>query len=328
MAEAKATLAEASSNANRARSIQDSGALSQQQIGQYLTAETNAKARLHAAQANLHAKNIRLGQAVVKAPDDGVISLNPATVGTVYGVGKELFRLIRKGRIEWRAELTSADLSRIKSGMKATITLPDKSVIQGTVRTISPVVDARTRNAIVYVDIPAGSASIGMFARGDFMLGAMESLTLPNDAIVMRDGFAYVMQVETIGNSQQARIRQVQVKLGQRSGKRVALLNFNCEADFVAVAERFLRMVIPCALLPTLKAQPKLAYCHEYFQLVDPKSCRGVDSIYAADPGGQHEFQGDENPAVSGSGFAYGHCHCGLARRFAGSAGNPGRAKV
>lgn len=235
VAEANATLLEAESNANRAHSIQDSGALSKQQIEQYFTAEASAKARLSAAQAKMHVQNIKLKQTTVIAPDDGLISLAPATVGTVYTPGQELFRLIRKARIEWRADLTSADTSLIKAGMKVQITLPDSSITQGLVRSASPIVDTKTRNAIVFVDIPAGSAKTGMFARGNFILGETQSLTLPNDAIVMRDGFAYVMQVE--GN----KIKQTKVQLGQRTGERVELLNFDApEADIVESGGAFL----------------------------------------------------------------------------------------
>lgn len=235
VAEANATLLEAESNANRARSIQDSGALSKQQIEQYFTAEASAKARLSAAQAKMHVQNIKLKQTTVIAPDDGLISLAPATVGTVYTPGQELFRLIRKARIEWRADLTSADISLIKAGMKVQITLPDSSITQGLVRSASPIVDTKTRNAIVFVDIPAGSAKTGMFARGNFILGETQSLTLPNDAMVMRDGFAYVMQVE--GN----KIKQTKVQLGQRTGERVELLNFDApEADIVESGGAFL----------------------------------------------------------------------------------------
>lgn len=235
VAEVQAALAEASSNASRARSIQDSGALSQQQIGQYITAEASAHARLNAAQANLKSQNIRLKQAIVTAPDDGIISQNPATVGTVYAAGQELFRLIRKGRIEWRADLTSADVSQIKSGMKAQITLPDGKTTAGTVRAVAPSVDIKTRNALVYVDIPANSAKIGMFARGEFVLGAIEAMTVPNSAVVMRDGFAYLMQVE---NNQ---IKQIKVQLGQRKDDRVEILNLTTQdANFVESGGAFL----------------------------------------------------------------------------------------
>ena len=44
------------------------------------------------------------------APDDGVISARSATVGAVVPAGQELFRLIRQGRLEWRAEVTAAEL--------------------------------------------------------------------------------------------------------------------------------------------------------------------------------------------------------------------------
>jgi len=242
VAEANAVLLEAEGNANRARSIQDSGALSQQQIQQYLTAEASAKARLNAAQATLRAQSIKLKQTIVIAPDDGVVSLAPATVGTVYTSGQELFRLIRKGRIEWRADLTSADISQIKTGMKTQITLPDGNNIQGIVRSVSPIVDAKTRNSIVFVDIPAGSAKTGMFARGNIVLGETQSLTLPNDAIVMRDGFAYVMQVEKdTANTQSSKIRQTKVQLGQRTGTRVELLDFHTpDLEFVESGGAFL----------------------------------------------------------------------------------------
>ena len=51
--EAQASAADAAGNAERARSLQDSGALSTQQINQYLTAAQTAKARAEAAQAVL-----------------------------------------------------------------------------------------------------------------------------------------------------------------------------------------------------------------------------------------------------------------------------------
>jgi multidrug efflux pump subunit AcrA (membrane-fusion protein) len=58
-------------------------------------------------------QQVRLNQASVLAPDDGVISARTATVGAVVGAGTELFRMIRKGRLEWRAEVTSAELARV-----------------------------------------------------------------------------------------------------------------------------------------------------------------------------------------------------------------------
>ncbi|MGE0797206.1 MAG: efflux RND transporter periplasmic adaptor subunit [Lautropia sp.] len=161
LAEAKAALAEASANAQRARRLRDSGAISEQQVTQYLTAETTARARVQAADARIRSEQLRLSQTRVEASDDGVISVRTATVGAVAQPGAELFRLIRQGRLEWRAEVPAADLSRIAVGQAAQIRLPDGATIAGTVRTVAPTIDPQTRNGIVYVDlaVTAGGAA-------------------------------------------------------------------------------------------------------------------------------------------------------------------------
>jgi len=68
VAEAEANLAEASANAQRARELSTTGALSAQQINQYLTAERTAKARLDAQQAAAKTQQLRLQQTRVLAP--------------------------------------------------------------------------------------------------------------------------------------------------------------------------------------------------------------------------------------------------------------------
>ena len=235
--EAKASALEAADNAARARSIQESGALSAQQIEQYVMLETTSKARVAAAEATLQSHLIRNKQTRVTAPDNGIISARAATVGAVVSPGQELFKLIRQGRLEWRAELTSSDINQIKNGMVANLTLPDGSAIAGKVRTTSPVIDTQTRNAIVFVDIPAGSAKAGMFARGTFDIGSKEVLTLPNTAIVMKDGFAYVMQVGA-----DARVKQLKIQTGERAGANVEVIGLDdaINSDFVASGGAFL----------------------------------------------------------------------------------------
>ena len=82
VAEADVALAEAAANAERARLLQESGALSAQQIHQYLSAERTARARLDAARAVEKTQRLRVAQTRIAAPDDGVISARAATVGT------------------------------------------------------------------------------------------------------------------------------------------------------------------------------------------------------------------------------------------------------
>ncbi len=208
LAEAEAALTEAAGNADRARTVASSGALTQQQINQYLTAEKTARARVAAARALLDTQDLRLKHTRVLAPDAGVISAREATVGAVVGAGMELFRLVRRGRLEWRAEVTAEDLGRLKSGLRARVTLPDGSEAQGTLRQLAPTLDPKTRYAIAYVDLSEdSSARSGMFARGSFDLGRNEALTVPQEAIVMRDGFAYVL---IVGPDQRVSLKRVQ----------------------------------------------------------------------------------------------------------------------
>ena len=217
--EAQANAAEAAANAERARTLTQSGALSQQQIQQYATASQTAQARVEAAQAALNAQQLRMRHTQVVAPDAGVISSRTATVGAVVASGSELFRLVRKSRLEWRAEVTSTELPRIQPGTKVRVTAASGAQVDGTVRMVAPTVDPQTRNALVYVDLPVHpDVRAGMFARGDFLLGARDALSVPQTAVVVRDGFSSVFE---IGEGSRVVMRRVQT--GQRVGDRVEI---------------------------------------------------------------------------------------------------------
>ncbi|MBC5782816.1 efflux RND transporter periplasmic adaptor subunit [Ramlibacter sp. USB13] len=226
VAEAEAAAAEAANNAARARTLQQTGAMSASQINQYLTAEKTAQARVEAARAQLQQQQVRLNQTQVLAPDDGVISARTATVGAVVNNGTELFRLIRKGRLEWRAEVTSSEIARLTPGTRALVTATSNARLEGRVRTIGPTVDPQSRIAIVYVDVnplpgpAAGSARAGMFARGEFDLGAQPALTVPQQSLVVREGFNYLMRVLPDN-----RVNQVKVQIGRIAGDRVEVLS-------------------------------------------------------------------------------------------------------
>jgi RND family efflux transporter MFP subunit len=239
--EAQANAAAAAQDAQRARALQSTGAFSEQQIMQYLTAERTANARVTAAKAALAQQQLRLKYAQVVAPDSGIISSRSATVGAVVGVGTELFRLIRQGRLEWRAEVTAAELSRIQPGAPVQVKAANGSELTGRVRTIGPTIDPQTRNALVYVDLPPSLSAnapfkAGMFASGAFDLGSSSALTVPQQAVAVRDGFSYVFRV----NPDQ-RVSQVKVGTGRRLGDQVEIVsNLPPDAQIVATGAGFL----------------------------------------------------------------------------------------
>ena len=222
--EAQANTVEAVGNANRARDLASSGALSQQEITRYLAAEGAGKARVASAQANLTAQKLRLKYTNVVAPDNGIISARSATVGSVVGVGAELFRMIRQGRLEWRAEVTATELTRIKPGASVRVKAANSSELTGTVRMIAPTVDMQTRTALVYVDLPPSlSASApfkaGMYASGLFDMGTSNAVTLPQQSIVIRDGFSYVFRLNANNH-----VTQVKVVTGRRLQDRIEVV--------------------------------------------------------------------------------------------------------
>jgi multidrug efflux pump subunit AcrA (membrane-fusion protein) len=68
-----------------------------------------------------------------------------------------------------------------------------------------------------------------MFATGRFNLGNTSGLTLPQESVVMRDGFAYVFKVGADN-----RVSQVKVKLGRRIDRRVEILSDVSPSDTIA----------------------------------------------------------------------------------------------
>ncbi len=224
VAEAQANAAEAAANADRARAVQGSGAISAQQVNQYLTQEQTGKARVASAQAQLDAQQLRLKNTQLLAPDSGTISARNASVGSVVGAGTEMFKLIRQGRLEWRGEVTSNEIGRITPGTAVLVTAPGGEKLQGKVRSLAPTVDAATRNGLVYVDLPSAEKSAansfkpGMYARGEFELGSSGALTVPQAAVVVRDGFSYVSRVGADN-----RVAQVKVQTGRVVGDQVEI---------------------------------------------------------------------------------------------------------
>ena len=235
LSEIEAALAEAQANANRARNLRGSGAISGQQFDQFITAEKSAQARVAAALAVGNSTQIKSRHTQVLAPDDGVISARNATVGAIAQMGQELFRMIRHNRLEWRAEVTSGDLPRVIVGQRVTLFMPSGATLSGKVRVVAPTVDAQTRNALAYVDLPVASSSAngaraGMFAKGEFDLGKSAALTIPQQALVIRDSFNYVFALAA-----DSRVTQIKIKVGRRSGDRVEVLE-GLKADTRIVA--------------------------------------------------------------------------------------------
>lgn len=218
--EAQAMLMEAAANAQRARDMQPSGVISVQQANQWLTAERAAQARLDATKALLKIQELRLDKTQIKAPDHGIITNRQATVGAVVPPGMELFRMIRQGRLEWRGEVAATELPLVQTGRKVNVSVVGLSKpLEGIIRQVAPSLDPTTRNALVYVDLPpTAGLKAGMFARGEFETTTTSALTIPQTALLLRDGFSYVFSI-----GKDNKVRQLKVQVGRRSGTQIEI---------------------------------------------------------------------------------------------------------
>lgn len=211
-----ASYEQAEANRKRALGLQSSGAISDQDVLQFVT-------EARTASALLAGKRTQLRYTDVVAPDSGTISARPATLGSVVPAGQELFRLIRQDRLEWRGEVTAGQLGQVRIGQEIMLQLPDRSTAVAKVRQTAPSLAEDTRLAIVYADIRPGSgARAGMFATGNVELGTSSALVVPAESVIIRDGRSNVLILAD--NSATPRVSLRSVTVGRRQGREVEII--------------------------------------------------------------------------------------------------------
>jgi RND family efflux transporter MFP subunit len=204
VAHALASLELARANATRGESLVKEGLISSSNSDELRATLAGAEAQLATAEADREAARLRLGFATLVAPDAGVISARTIQPGQIVSSGTDLLRLIRRGRLEWRAELTESDLTRVRVGTPVELKSPSGQPILGKVRAVSPAVDPQTRTGMLYADLPVpGDLRAGMFAQGQVLLGATSATVLPRESVVFRDGFPYVFVAQSASDQSQ-----------------------------------------------------------------------------------------------------------------------------
>ena len=170
---ARAAYELAQSDARRAELLGPSGGQSKRELEAAQINERVAAANLAAAEAELQTRRLRLDKASLRAPDDGVISARPATLGAVASAGAELYRLVRQNRVEWRAEVAADAAVRIRPGMVATLTENGKSLSVGVVRLVGPTLNSGSGRATVYIDCQPPETEAGGYFAGQIDTASM-----------------------------------------------------------------------------------------------------------------------------------------------------------
>ncbi|WP_218080698.1 efflux RND transporter periplasmic adaptor subunit [Anthocerotibacter panamensis] len=193
-------------DANRAQGDQDTQTLA---VAQSVVAE---------ARANVQQLQAQLSTTQVVAPDNGWILRRDASIGSISATTVPLFSMARQSRLELNAQVPETDLPGLVVGQRVTLVSdadPDLKAT-GQTRKIGPQVDATSRQAVVKVALdPNPRLRPGMFVRAQVTLNKVNALTIPAQAVSVRNNTAQVFVLA--GN--QARLRTVTV--GDRSAERI-----------------------------------------------------------------------------------------------------------
>ncbi len=246
----------------RAQELKERGFLSQASLDTALANQRASQANLAAARASLAETRTRLSQATIRAPVSGQIISRSVTRGQIISAGTELFRMVRDGRLELDAQVPETELALLRSGQSAEITSSQAAPTTGTIRIVTPEVNAETRLGLARISLAPGSQlKPGMFARARIDAGSAPATVVPTAAVLYRNNRAgvFVMQNAntvhfqpvTVVNRQQTRT----AVSGLNAGARVVVegAGFLNEGDRVRVA------AAPAARPPAAAAAPAAA---------------------------------------------------------------------
>jgi len=222
LATQKASLDFKKSQLARAESLEQEGAFSKELLEQRRMETAGAQASLAASQAQVNEIKVRQSRMTLRAPVAGMVlqrAIRPGEISTV-AAATPYFRIARDGLIELDAEMPDAKLALLKEGSDATVTLSTGEVIQGKVRFVSPRVDLNTSLGRARIQLPFDKAlRPGSFAEARFGSSTSGVLTVPASAVRYEAGGPSVMLV-----SEDNKVKQVPVKLGERTGDYVQLV--------------------------------------------------------------------------------------------------------
>jgi cobalt-zinc-cadmium efflux system membrane fusion protein len=191
------------------------------------------QARLRQAQAELERarqSSTLLGAGtgsviVVRAPIDGTVLARRATVGAMAEPGGEsLVELGNPSSLWLVAEVFERDLAAVHEGAEVDIELSSRlDALHGHVLSIGSALTGSLHTAPVYVAFDDNTPELrsGMFARALIKAPAGQTIVLPAEAVLVKDGKTYLVYVKTGDDTFTAR----PVKVGPSVGGQLAIIS-------------------------------------------------------------------------------------------------------
>lgn len=193
-----------------------------------------AEAALKSANAAREQAQEQLEHTVVRAPYSGIVVKRHVEPGETANPGQPLMTGLSLESLRAIAEVPQRHIDSVRKLGRARVILPTRedASVEGAGLTISPYADPVSHTFSVRIDLPEGQHGVypGMFAKAVFVIGEIERLLIPAEAVVRRSEVTGVYVLD----EQQIHFRQVrvgnrladdrfEVLAGLDAGERVAL---------------------------------------------------------------------------------------------------------
>ena len=200
-----------------------------------------AAAQVEQAAASLEASRVNQAESTVRSPFNGVVAQRLVSAGATVGTNSPIISLVSK-ETEIVLQVEEARIGQVERNQPAQVSVAayPGETFPGTVASISPTADARSRTFAVrvYPNDPQGRLRDGMFAQVGLQTPARQALLVPVQAIVNRSGRNIVFVVGADSRVQAREVtvgindgRQVEVLTGLQVGEEVAISALDVLSD-------------------------------------------------------------------------------------------------
>ena len=201
-------------------------------------AVAGARAEVARRKAELGLAEKRYADSRVTAPFDGVVTkkmLHAGEVSSVYGYNWEALEVMDLSLIKIECDLAEKWRTRIAPGMPALITVDafPGETFQGTITTITPLVDQQQRTFRFKIIIPNSTNRLtaGMFARIRIAIESRQGTT-----IVPTDDILQTPEGHSVFLVQDGRARRHRIELGIVEGRKAEVVSGLQPGDMVVTA--------------------------------------------------------------------------------------------
>lgn len=217
--EATARLAESNQEFERFSKMIENNSVSQSRFDQSRANRDAARARLNAANSGVETAKEQLEYTVVRAPYAGIVSKRHVELGEMVSPGQPLISGLSLQQLRVNVDVPQSMFDSVRKIGRAFVLVDDERIAAQSM-SFFPVADEAANTFRVRVNLPDGAATLypGMFIKVGFVVGEMQRLLVPAEAIVRRSELSgvYVMDGDDVA------LRQV--RLGRKNGNSIEVL--------------------------------------------------------------------------------------------------------